>query len=339
MNRRQHIKKTTFAGIAIFIPKFISRPTDLIIGHNGFKYKVDTNWGNLDPLKVPVTDCHEMVQDKKGRIILLTNNVKNNLIYYNTSGKLLKTVQHDFPGAHGLTLSDEGGDEFLYVTDTNKNTVYKLSIEGKLVMALSFPQDSGKYKSESEYMPTETAISSNGDIYVADGYGNQNIVHYDSKGNIKNIFGGRGEGDDQFLNAHGIAIDSRDGHEKLLITARMKNELKYFDLNGNYKSTIKLPGAFICRPVVNKDNVYLATIWTNKGESNSGVITILDSKNQVVSQPGAVKPEYNYNILSSSRQGIQLFKHPHDICVDKDENLYVAQWNAGKVYPYKLIRI
>ena len=112
-----------------------------------------------------------------------------------------------------MTLSNEGGEEFLYVTDTIKNSVYKLTCEGKLLMTLPFPEESDQYNSASQYMPTETAISAIGDIYVADGYGMQNIIQYDNKGSIKNIFGGKGEGDDQFFNAHGIAIDTRDGNE------------------------------------------------------------------------------------------------------------------------------
>ena len=30
------------------------------------------------------------------------------------------------------------------------------------------------------------------------------------------------------------------------------------------------------------------------------------------------------------------FKYPHDVCIDKDENIYVAQWNSGNTYPYKI---
>jgi len=34
-----------------------------------------------------------------------------------------------------------------------------------------------------------------------------------------------------------------------------------------------------------------------------------------------------------------IFKHCHDVCVDNDKKLYVCQWNAGGVYPYKLNRV
>jgi hypothetical protein len=43
-----------------------------VLGQNDKRYKLDTNWGKLDFAQYPVKDCHEMVQDSKGRIILLT---------------------------------------------------------------------------------------------------------------------------------------------------------------------------------------------------------------------------------------------------------------------------
>jgi hypothetical protein len=32
----------------------------------------------------------------------------------------------------------------------------------------------------------------------------------------------------------------------------------------------------------------------------------------------------------------KIFQYPHDVCIDDEENMYVAQWNSGKEYPYKL---
>jgi hypothetical protein len=36
---------------------------------------------------------------------------------------------------------------------------------------------------------------------------------------------------------------------------------------------------------------------------------------------------------------LRLFQYPHDVCIDKDENIYVAQWNSGNTYPIKLVRV
>ncbi len=195
------------------------------------------------------------------------------------------------------------------------------------------------YQQASQYIPTETAIAENGDIYVADGYGGQYILHYNAKGELLNTFGGPGEEEDKFYNAHGICIDTRTEEPTLLITARQQNKLKRFTTKGEWLENIDLPGAYICRPVIKGENVYLATIWSGDGASNTGFISVLDKDNQLVSAPGGNMPQYHDGQLDPVYQTLKLFKHPHDVCVDEDENLYVAQWNAGNVYPFKMMRI
>ena len=312
---------------------------DLILGHGDFQYKVIADWGNLDKLTHPVSDCHEMVQDSKGRIILLTNNTKNNVIIYNKDGKLKETWGTQYPGAHGLTLKNEGGEDFLYITDTERGIIEKTTLQGKKVMTINRPKQFDTEDSKVSFVPTETAIAENGDIYVADGYGSQYIYIYDQKGKLKSRFGGPGKEDDKFYNCHGVAIDKRDGTPKILVTAREKNQLKYFNLNGEYMSSIDLPGAYICRPVIHDSNVYLATIWSGDKGDNSGFISILDKENRLISAPGGKTPQYKKNKLTKMNQAYQVFKHPHDVCVDDDSNLYIPQWNAGQVYPMKLVKV
>jgi len=65
----------------------------------------------------------------------------------------------------------------------------------------------------------------------------------------------------------------------------------------------------------------------------------LDKDNKVVSNIGGTEPQYVDGKLQPMKQGDKIFKNPHDVCVDRDENLYVAQWASGKVYPYKLKRV
>ena len=314
---------------------------DIIIGHGTHQYKIDLNWGALNAQYYPVNDCHEMIQDSKGRIVLLTNHTKNNVIIYDKSGRLLEVWGTDYPGAHGLSLSVEGGEDFLYICDNNRHEVIKTTVDGTVVMTLPYPKDSGKYENADQYIPTESAIAPNGDIYVADGYGQQFIMHYDAKGNLKNIFGGRGEGEEHFYNAHGICIDDRDpNNPTLLITARQQNKLKRFSLDGKLLDVTYLPNAFICRPVVHGKEVYLATLVSKLPfNSQSGFVCILNEKNELISVPGGSQPIYEDGKLQSLHQTIKVFQHPHDVCVDDDENLYVAQWNSGRTYPIKLIRV
>lgn len=110
-------------------------------------------------------------------------------------------------------------------------------------------------------------------------------------------------------------------------------------MDGKFLSVINLPGCYICRPVIHGDNIYLATIWSGDGVSNSGFISILDKDNKLISAPGGSLPTYIRGKLQQMYQTLEIFTHPHDICVDKDENLYIPQWNAGQSYPIKLIRV
>ena len=116
---RRYFLKSTAAAFALPVTRKMSLSTDTVYGHNGMQYKMDSKWSKADPLRTPVNDCHEMVQDRRGKIYLLTNETRNNVLVYNTAGKLLTTWGNSFPGGHGLTLFDE----FLYITDTNKHQV------------------------------------------------------------------------------------------------------------------------------------------------------------------------------------------------------------------------
>jgi hypothetical protein len=344
MHRRKFIEKGSLATVGLLASPAVLKAMlpykDAIIGHNSHQYKIDMNWGALNSDFYPVNDCHEMVQDSKGRIVLLTNHTKNNVIIYDKSGKLIEVWGTQFPGAHGLSLQTENGEDFLYICDTVRHEVIKTTLKGKLVQIIPYPKESGKYADKSLYLPTETAIASNGDIYVADGYGEQYIMHYNAKGHLLNVFGGKGEAAEQFNNAHGICIDDRDAsNPTLLVTARMQNKLKQFSMKGEYKNSIDLPGAFICRPVIKNDMIYLATIWSGDGAEGSGFVSILNRNNELISAPGGCAPIYSDKQLQPMYQTLNVFTHPHDVCIDEDENLYIAQWNAGKTYPIKLYRV
>lgn len=352
-SRRRFLSQvTTTIACSAFTPQWLfghnpnaqataTRSEPAIIGHGSHQYKVNLSWGQLDPKRFPVKDCHEMVQDSRGRILLLTNHTKNNVLVYDKSGALLESWGSEYPGAHGLTLSNENGEDFLWISDNIRHEVIKTTINGTVVRRLPFPRESGLYQEASEYVPTEVAVAPNGDVYVADGYGKQHILHYDQHGALKNFFGGRGDGPQHLDNAHGIALDARKQNSPtLLVSARQQNAVKRFSLAGELLEVIQLPGAYICRPVVSGKNVYFAVLISRMPwDSQSGFVLILDEHDKVTSAPGGSTPTYRDGKLQRLHQTLRLFKHPHDVCVDKDENLYVAQWNSGGVYPMQLVRV
>lgn len=349
--RRDFMGKLIVGTSAACFPSFTilkSKPKleNEIIGHGDFKYRLHKEWGLLDSGKYPVKNCHEMVQDSSGKLFMITDESKNNILVYDLSGKLSDSWTLNLKGGHGLSIHNEGGEEFLYITDTVSGRILKTTKSGKIILELPNPKEIEVYSASEKYIPTETAIGPNGDIYVADGYGSQYILRYDAQGNFISKFGG-----DSFLQeakfkqAHGVAIDNRDKTNPTLIcTARMKNAFKRFSLDGTFIETINLPGAFMSRPVLDDDNIYSGVCFgmvkgNYNAQLNLGFVTILNKENKVISNPGGQKPKYKNGILQTMYQDQPIFKHCHDVCVDKDKNLYVCQWNAGGVYPYKLERV
>src|SRR5690606_16218971 len=142
----------TAAGAALAAPGLtgsgigiISRriPQDEIIGHGDFRYRVHASWGDLDPNTTPVRNCHEMVQDSRGRLIMIGDETKNNILIYDTGGKLLETWGSEYPYGHGLTLWDAGGEDFLFICDNGfagNPQVVKATLDRRVLLRLPHPR-------------------------------------------------------------------------------------------------------------------------------------------------------------------------------------------------------
>ena len=343
MNRRQftHLGAAALAALplsctAMKIPAY--RPaTDGLVGHGDFRYKVHHDWQQRRDL--PVKDCHEMVQVPDGRLFLLTNHTANNVVIYDRSGKVLDTWGDRYPGAHGLSLAMEGETPFLWITDEKRHQVYKCTLDGRELLTLDWPKESGYYTSAEEYKPTETTMAPDGSIYVADGYGKCYVHRYSAAGEYMESFGGKGEGPALFDCNHGVTLDTRTLEPTLLVTSRTKQEFKRFTLDGRHLETYPTPGMWICRPVIQGDHTYFAVIVTDTWYSYDGFVAILDKNMRLVSAPGASAPTYADGKLTTPKSDELTFMNPHDVCVDADENLYVPQWYSGRTYPVMLERV
>lgn len=367
-SRREFIKNTTLlsAGAAT-VPSFgfhiLKKNTvnkENIIGHGDYRYKIVRDWADISTVRNPILNCHEMQMDSKGRLIMMGDHTDNNILIFDKSGKLLDYWGTAYPGGHGLTLFDEGGEDVLFLTDSgwflDKNgkwihhngRVTKTTTDGKVIFDIGHPQTIGIYNAGDHFCPTETAIAPNGDIYVADGYGMDYIIQYDANGKYIRHWGGKQNEDPNYRldNAHGVAIDYRDKENPLVVcTSRNEESFKWFTLGGKYVKTLHLPNMQVCRPVFDDQNLYAGVCWSQpevgrtSWKDHTGFITILED-DKVVSNPGGTKPSYvNGELQKSYQLKHKPILHGHDVCIDEDKNLYICQWNANGTPPLKLERV
>lgn len=305
-----------------------------LIGHGNFQYEVVTGWGQLDPAKFPVANCHEMVEDSKGRLVLFQTDTHNNVLIYDKSGKLLESWGTEYPGAHGLDIVNEGGEDFLFLTDTKLSKVYKTDLKGKIVMELGRPDLAQYADPKAPFRPTNVMPGPDGSFYVGDGYGSSWVMHYDAKGNLLHAFGGKGKDDENLNTPHGGIVDTRDPqNHTLMICSRSDNAIKRFTLSGVHLQTIPIPGMRVCQLALRGDYMVAPHL--------EGLISVLDSENRVVSNPGGTEPVYDENLKLGEIKMAENspFVHPHGVWIDDEDSIYIPQWNSGNTYPVKLMRV
>lgn len=351
--RRAFLRAAATATVACALPSTHARAqaatsgtaaalsSPLILGQGDFCYRVVPGWGVLDAA-TPVKDCHGLARDRAGHIILLTNHANNNVIVYDRRGRLVHKWGTQFPGAHGLTLVDEGAREVLFITDLATHRVVKTTLDGTMLDEWRWPESTGKYKKEDEYRPSWTLHLPSGEFYVLDGYGKDYILHYGPDGKFRRIFGGA-EGGITHWGPHGGMMDlSSPADPSLLIAMSDQQYLLRLDLAGRALARTLLPGGNPRQIRRHGQHFFVAHLADNwpQDRNSRGFLSVLDEKLRVVSNVAGSAPAYDdAGTLQPMRHREDIFLHPHDLLVDDDGSLYVAQFSSNQTYPIKLERV
>ena len=312
-----------------------------ILGQGEFRYRVVPGWGNLGP-STPVNDCHGLVVDREGHILLFTNETKNNVVVYDPKGRLVHKWGTQYPGAHGLSLVTEGRREVLFLTDLQRHQVFKTTLDGTILQEWSLPKNTGKYPKEDEYRPSWTLHAANGEFFVLDGYGRDYILHYGADGEFRRVFGGA-EGGIVHWGPHGGMIDvSPSGESTLLIAMSDQQHLTRMTTDGRILGTTPLPGGNPRQIRRYGQQYFVAHLGDNwpKDRNCRGFVSVLDASLRAISNVGGTAPDYGTDgKLRPMAHREDVFQHPHDLAVDREGSLYVAQFASGRTYPIKLERV
>jgi len=311
-----------------------------ILGQGRFKYRAVQFWGYPSDAQYPVNDCHGIAEDVEGRIVLLTNDVRNNLIAYRKDGTVTRAWESRFPGAHGLEITQQSGSSQYWITDHDRQVVSMCTPEGRELRCLTREDVGSALPDGADYQPTNVSVMPEGDFFVADGYGTSLIHHFDPDWRYMDSFGGRGDEAEKFNCPHGMWTDTRSDIPQLLVCDRGHNMLKWFSTSGELIRVVELPSLGFERI----GGLMPANVAGFQGELAdhlavaclSGTILILDGADQIVSILGGPPAVYVDGRLQAIRPFNHTFSHPHDICIDGAGAVYVAQWWASHTYPIKL---
>jgi hypothetical protein len=141
-----------------------------------------------------------------------------------------------FVQPHGLYV-DRHGD--VWVTDGQAKDgkgqqVFKFSPNGKLLMTLGTAGVAGPGLDMFE-APNAVVVARNGDIFVGEGHnptlGNSRIMKFDKDGKFLKAIGKMGSGPGEFIEPHGLAIDSAG---RLFVADRSNNRIQILDQDGHF---------------------------------------------------------------------------------------------------------
>ena len=274
------------------------------------------------------------------------------MMMFDSQGELLRSWSVDVSDAHGMTLAKEGDQEVLWVADngrkrqagleygypddTVRGQVLKMDLHGNVLMSIQRP-DLEVYR-EGVYSPTfivvnEERVGGNGDVWVADGYGQSYVHRYDSSGNyISSINGEEGQAG-RFNCPHAIFVDRRRGNPELYVADRANGRVQVYDMEGGFLRSfgsdfLTTPSGF----VTHGDLLVIAELRAR--------LTICDINDQLVCYLGDNEPVCEVEGWPNNQDGAGKlvptsllepgkFNSPHGMAVDADGNLYVAEWLIG----------
>ncbi len=261
--------------------------------------------------------------------VFIFHQAKPALLHYSPDGELKNSWGEDFPGAHGLTLVEEDGQELLWLVDSVTGRVLKTTLTGEVLLEIHQP-DHPVYQQGAKYSPTwvavnETRFGGNGDVWLADGYGSSLIHRYDASGkHLHSISGDEGAGG-KFNCPHGISFRFDPAGNELVIADRGNRQIQVYDAQGRF---IRAFGQDVLHSpcvVAFDDGRWVVPELLAR-------VTILNADGSLVGYLGETPdcrkipgwPNVSADALSQGR-----FNSPHSLAVSPQGDLYVVEWIIG----------
>jgi hypothetical protein len=195
----------------------------VVTGAGRFVFEVVSPWGNIpEELGAVVSD---VAVDSAGSIHLYQRG-RTYLITLDSNGDVLRAMGSESEvDAHGLCVDD--ADRLLMI-DRDGHRLVRMDLSGRIDLAIErWP---GRHLGEPFLHPADVAVSEEGDIYVADGYGNARIHRFTSKGEHVTSWGTYGKHHGKFRVPHGVWV----GGGVVYVADRENDRLQTFTTDGRF---------------------------------------------------------------------------------------------------------
>jgi peptidylamidoglycolate lyase len=303
--------------------------TTFLTGNGQWSYKKDAAFG-LFPEGQTFGGTHGgIATDNDGNVYVSTQS-QTGIIVYDSNGKFLRTIAHDFPEVHSMVHAEENGAEYFYTTvqhgTPKENWLFvKMKTDGTPVLKITAPREAG-FKLPNDWRITSAIPAPDGDIWIANGYGDSRLFRFDKNGNFKKSYAGKGDTDGLFKCNHGIAVDTRYDQPLMLVCDRENRRMVHMDFDGKFVSNVTFHLRRPCQASFYGDHVVISEL--------EGRATILDRDNVPVAFLGDNPDKTQWAKYDLSPELIKpaSFSASHGCYVDKAANIYISDWNkTGRV--------
>jgi DNA-binding beta-propeller fold protein YncE len=314
------------------------------VGREPFRFQANADWHHV-PAGYGWNEATAVAVDRQDRVYVF-NRRDHPVMVFGPDGTFLYSWGEGlFRRPHGVSVGPDGA---VYCTDDVDHTVRKCTPEGRLLLTFGASgqhSDTGatsndfrtiKHAGPPFHFPTNTAFSPEGDIYVADGYGNARIHKFSPDGRLLLSWGEPGSEPGQFRIPHGIAV-GRDG--TVYVADRENSRIQLFSPTGAYVSEwtdVARP----CQVCLDAQGfVYVAELGFKAGMWPGTAPPSADApggRMSIFSPRGDLKARWGGGKNPTAAGD---FFAPHDVCVDSHGNTYVAEvvmsagGNRGLVAP------
>ncbi len=300
---------------------------------------------------------HVFIYSRTGERTTVHGATAAQLFEFGPDGAFIREIGKNLYGfafAHAVRVDK---DDNIWVVDEGTNMIMKFNPAGQITMVLGRKEEASEPAPVrpanappvpagwgSFNRPTDVTWDPQGNIFIADGYGNSRVVKVDKNGRWVKTWGERGSGPGQLNTPHSIAADAKGN---IYVADRGNRRMQVFDSDGTLLRQFTIDVPFAGEP-----NVMLGAMPVAGAAAGGGGATMASGAPWAVCiNPGATQylyvadavPGRIYKVtldgkvlgtIGEAGKQLKEFGWIHELSCPSENSIYVAEllnWRMQKL--------